>query len=140
MKKVSDLSTPWSRARKRRSQKQEERNGELPHGSKQPNSGRIWRFKRDNKLWNFLVESRTNEKPGADTYRISRKEFLSIEQEAFATPPGLLPGMQVDIQELSLMVIRLTAFQQMIEHIVMLEGEIDLLKGGGRGNRVPEVP
>lgn len=101
-------------------------------GSKQPNSGRIWRFRRDNKLWNFLVESRTNEKPGVDTYRISRKEFLQIEQEAFATPPGLLPAMQIDIQELQLFVCRLTAAQQLQERLIKLEGEIELLKGKDR--------
>lgn len=127
---MESFDLPWSRARKRRSQSQEIRNGKLHGGSKQPNSGRIWRFKRDNKLWHFLIESRTNEKPGADTYRISRKEFLQIEKEAFQTPPGLLPGMQVDIQELQLIVIRLTAFQQMQEHIISLEAENELLRGG----------
>lgn len=136
---MAEIIPPWSRARERRSQKQEKRNGNLSEGSKQVNSGRFWRFKRDNKLWNFLVESRTNEKPGADTYRISRKEFLQIEQEAFQTPPGLLPGMQIDIQELQLMVIRLTAFQQMYERIIELEGENELLKGGGRVSSVPEL-
>lgn len=136
---TGELSTPWERARKRRSQKQEERNGNLVGGSKQLNSGRIWRFKRDNKLWNFLVESRTNEKAGADTYRISRKEFLQIEQEAFQTPPGLLPAMQIDIQELQLFVMRLTAFQQLFERIISLEAEIELLKGGGREAGMSEV-
>src|SRR4051812_19158106 len=118
------METPWVRARKRRSQSQEERNGKIPGGSKQINSGRIWRFKRDNKLYDFLVESRTNEKPSVKSYRIEKDEFLQIENEAFATPPGLLPAMQVDIQDLQLMVIRFTHFQQLLKTIIDQEAEI----------------
>ena len=130
MKSDEPLETPWTRARKRRSQKQEERIGSISGGSKQPNSGRIWRFKRDAKLFNFLVECRTNERQGADSYRVSRTEFLKIEQEAFQTPPGLLPAVQIDIQELQLILIRLTAFQQLQQRILELEAEIELLKRG----------
>ena len=119
------VETPWVRARKNRSLRQEERNGNLPGGSKQVNSGRIWRFKRDNKLYNFLIESRTTE---ADSYRVNRKEFLDIEKEGFQTPPGMLPGIQVDIKELQLIVIRLTAFQGLQETIIDQEAEIVQLK------------
>lgn len=119
------MDAPWTRARKRRSQSQEERNGRLPGGSQQPNSGRIWRFKRDNKLYNFLVESRTNEKETTRSYTIKKAEFLQIEKEAFATPPGLLAAMQIDIQDLSLICIRLEHFQQLQKLIIELEAELE---------------
>lgn len=79
-------------------------------GEKSVNSGRFWRWKRDGKLWEFLIEARTTEH---NSYSIQRDEFLAIEREAQQTPPGLLPGMQIDIRNLSLMVIRLNDFQQM---------------------------
>jgi hypothetical protein len=122
------VNTPWDQARKRRSQLQEERIGSLPGGSQQPNSGRIWRFKRDAKLYTFLIECRTNENPAIKSYRLDKDEFLQIEKEAFMTPPGHLPGMQIDLQELQLITIRLTAFQEMQRVLIEQEAEIDRLR------------
>lgn len=115
------MQTPWTRARKTKSQLQEERNGQMEGGKKQNNSGRIWRWKRDNQLHNFLIESRTTDN---DSYSISRKEFLQIRREAFQTPPGLLAGMQIDICELQLIAIELGAFQDMAVHIMELEAQL----------------
>jgi hypothetical protein len=122
------LSTPWDRARKRRSQAQEERVGSLPGGSPQINSGRIWRFKRDAKFHTFLVECRTNEKPSVKSYRLDKDEFLAIERDAFMTPPGYLPAMQIDIQELQLFVMRLTAAQNLLQVVIEQEAEIEQLR------------
>lgn len=92
------------------------------------NSGRFWRWKRDAILHEFLVEARTTEKPDSDTYRISRKEFLLIRQEALQTPPGLLPAMAVQIQDLHLMVTELSVFQGREIRLVELEARIDDLE------------
>jgi hypothetical protein len=113
----NSMQTPWTRARKLRYQTQEDRIGNLPGGSKQANSGRIWRWKRDGILHEFLIEARTTDK---GSYRIEGKEFLSIRREGHKTPPGLHPGMQIDIQGLSLMVIQLDDFNQLYEELLKL--------------------
>lgn len=82
----------------------------MPGGLKTVNSGRFWRWKRDGRLWEYLIETRTTD---ANSYSVSHDEFLAIEREAKTTPPGLLPGMQVDIRELQLVVVRLNDFQEM---------------------------
>ena len=95
--------TPWERARKTRSQLQEERLGNIEGGSKQLNSGRTsWRSKRDNIYRQFLVEARTTE---AGSYTIQASEWRDIRRQAFQTPPGLLPMIQVELQELNLAVV-----------------------------------
>jgi hypothetical protein len=104
------IKTPWQRARKRRSVEQENNLATLPGGEKGVNSGRFWRFKRDGRLWEFLIEARTTENK---SYSIEHDEFKQIERDAFRTPPGLLPGMQIDIRGLQLVVIRLNDFQEM---------------------------
>lgn len=121
------LSTPWSRARKVRSQAQEERLGTLPGGQKGMNSGRVWRWKRDGQLRNFLVECRTNEKPTVKSYRIAYDEFQDIRKEASMVPPGLLPAMQIDILDLKLMVVDLDAFVDREERLIYLEAQVEAL-------------
>jgi len=112
------METPWDRARKTRHQIQEERLGRLEGGSKQINSGRFWRWKRDNKIYEFLIEAR---RTSANSFSISRDEFLNIQKNAYQTPPGLLPGMQIDIQELQLITLRLTDFHSMYHRLIALE-------------------
>lgn len=94
-------------------------------GRKTVNSGRLWRWKRDNILHNFLIEARTTE---AGSYRIDKKEFQNIRKEAFQTPPGLLPGMQIDLGDLHLIVIELQIFQQMNLRLIELETRIEQLE------------
>jgi hypothetical protein len=97
--------TPWQTATaQKKSQRQEQRNANLPGGRKQVNSGRHWFSKRDNRLHGFLIETRRTD---SDSYRITLKEFESIMRDALTTPPGLKPGMQIDIKHLKLMLISL---------------------------------
>lgn len=112
------FDTPWSRARKLRSTRQEERIGQMPEGSRQVNSGRFWRWKRDGVIWNFLVEARTTQDA---TYRVALKEFQSIRREARTTPPGLKPAMQVDIRDLSLWVMELKDWEDIYTRLLELE-------------------
>lgn len=116
------METPWVRARKTKSQRQEERLATLDGGSKQVNSGRFWRWKRDGAIHHFLMEARTTDK---DTYAISRKEFLGIRTNAFQTPPGMLPGMQIDIQDLSLVTIELGPFEDLLATLMELEARVE---------------
>ena len=110
--------TPWARAKKTKSQKQEERLGKMEGGQPQVNSGRFWRWKRDAKLHNFLIEARTTD---AESYTIKKREFLDMRKEALQTPPGLLPAMQVDIQELHLIVCELQAWHDLNMRVIELE-------------------
>jgi hypothetical protein len=112
------LETPWSRARKIRSEEQEERIGRMESGRRQVNSGRFWRWKRDGILWNFLIEARTTED---GSYRINEKEFQSIRREAITTPPGLKPAMQVDVGKTSLWVMELRDWEDVYTRLAWLE-------------------
>jgi len=120
------MEIPWEKAKKTKSQRQEERNAKLPDGKLQINSGRsTWTSKRDNtlgRIYRFLVESRTTEK---GSFTIQKREFLDLRKQAFQTPPGLLPMMQPDIQELSLVVIELKDFQEFQARMVELEERIN---------------
>lgn len=119
------MEPPWSRARKLRYQKQEERLRTLPGGRKGLNSGRFWNVKRDGKLYDFLVEARTNEKPNVTSYRIEYEEWQNLRRDALREPPGLKPAMQVTIRDLDLIVIELRDFQDMQSRLVMLETNAD---------------
>jgi hypothetical protein len=82
----------------------------MPGGQVGVNSGRFWRWKRDGRMWEFLIEARTTE---ANSYTIHREEFQSIEREANRTPPGLAPALWMDIHGLEIIAIRLNDFQDM---------------------------
>jgi hypothetical protein len=117
------METPWQRAKgKTKSQRQEERLGNMEGGSKQINSGRFWRSKRDATLHDFLIEARTTDQ---GSYRISRSEFLDIRYQGRQTPPGLLPAMQIDLGDLHLILIELKAFQDAQLRIVELEALLE---------------
>jgi hypothetical protein len=98
------VETPWAKAGKTRYQRQEERLDEIHGGQKGVNSGRHWRWKRDGTIGHFLVECRDTQHR---SFSIGYDEFNAITRQAAATPPGLLPAMQVDILDLSLFVMRL---------------------------------
>ena len=117
------LETPWSKAKRTKSQKQEERLGKMEGGRKQINSGRTaWNSKRDNTLHDFLIEARTTDK---GSYRIEKAEFQQLRRQAHQTPPGMLPGMQIDLGELHLMVTELSAFQNREMRILELEALLE---------------
>jgi len=91
-------------------------------GSRGVNSGRFWRWKRDGTLREFLIEARTTEK---GSYTITKKEWNDIRTESFRTPPGLLPGMQIDIQDVKLIVIEVTAFEDLFNELIALRGKVE---------------
>lgn len=99
--------------------------GKLEGGSVQVNSGRFWNFKRDGKIYDFLIEARTNEKESTGSYRIERKEWEAIRRDARQEPPGLKPAMQITIQDLDLMVVELLDFQDMLTRLVALEARLE---------------
>lgn len=120
------METPWLRAKKKtKSQRQEERLGNMEGGKKQINSGRFWHSKRDNVLHDFLIEARDTE---TGSYRISRSEFLDIRYNARQTPPGLLPAIQIDLGDLHLITIELSAFQAAQMRLLELETRLEILE------------
>lgn len=122
------LESPWGRAKtKTKSQRQEERLGKMEGGKKQINSGRFWRSKRDAVLHSFLVEARTTD---AGSYRIEKQEFLDIKKQGLQTPPGLLPAMQIDLGELHLFVVELSAYEDLQMRLIELETLLERRDGG----------
>jgi hypothetical protein len=115
------LETPWSRARKLRSTQQEARLGILPGGRTGVNSGRIWRWPRDGRILDFLIEARTNHKPGVKSYRIEKQEWLDLKKQALHEPGGMKPAMQISMDEVDLIVIELRDFTDLITQIMKLE-------------------
>lgn len=98
------MDTPWKRRdARRRSKRSEEEVARLPGGSKQTNSGRTWRSRRDNRLNEFLIETRDTDN---DSYSLSRKEFEQIVLDAAREPPGFLGGMRISLQGYPLIVMR----------------------------------
>jgi hypothetical protein len=132
------METPWDRATRTKSQRQEERIAKLEDGKLQVNSGRsLWTSKRDGtlgRIYKFLVEARTTDK---DSYSIKRKEFLDLRKQAFQTPPGLLPMFQVDIKDLSLAVLELKDFQEFQSRMVDLEERVAEHETDGRISPMP---
>jgi hypothetical protein len=117
---MGTLETPWNKARKQRYVKQEERLNKLQGGRSGINSGRHWRWKRDGTVGGFLVECRETQKR---SYTISYDEFQAITRQAYQTPPGMLPAMQIDIMDLSLFVTRLVDHDEREIQLAMKEGE-----------------
>lgn len=121
---MSNLETPWRRARKLRSQAQEENLNRIPGGQKGVNSGRFKRFPRDGRIYDFLIEARTNQKRGAKSARIDKEEWLDLKKQALQQPGGMKPAMQITIDEVELIVIELNDFTDMQARLIML-GERD---------------
>lgn len=121
------METPWTRARKSKSEIQESRLGQTPGGRKGVNSGRIWRFKRDGNIRDYLIEARTTD---AKSYRIEYNEFRDIERQALQTPPGLRPGMQIDIRDLKLITVRESDWLDQYEENVQLRARLESLLDG----------
>lgn len=103
-----------------RYQIQEERLNSLPGGQKGINSGRLRPFKRDGRIYDFLIETRINQKPGAKTATISKQEFQELRRQALGQPGGMKPGMQITIDDLDLMVVDLADFTDMYNYLVEL--------------------
>lgn len=90
------ITTPWEQATgNQRSRRQERSLAKEPGARAQPNSGRTSLGHRDIRKNGFLIEARTTTKA---SYRIERDEFELITQQAISTPPGSLPGMQIDFE------------------------------------------
>lgn len=117
---------PWKRAAKTKSQLQEQRLGKREDGQEQVNSGRsTWTSRRDNvigSVYRFLVEARTTDKA---SYRIEAQEFRDLTKQATQTPPGLLPMIQLDLQELELGIYRLRDIDDMQRTIVDLQERVN---------------
>jgi hypothetical protein len=120
------METPWQRAKKTRSQLQEEGLGK--RGRQQINSGRTaWTSKRDAQIYNrLLVEARTTER---GSISISYREWKDIRRQAVQTPPGLLPAMHLEIQDVRLLVLDDRDANEFFTRMEFLEGRVKELEG-----------
>jgi hypothetical protein len=125
------METPWSKAKKTRSQIQEAKLG--ARGKPQINSGRTsWTSKRDAKLYDeLLVEARTTEK---QSISISYSEWKDIRRQAQQTPPGLLPAMHLEIKDLHLLVLEDRDAEDFFNRMIWLEGRVKDLEGAKTDN------
>ena len=120
---VASLDAPWNRARKTKSQLQEERLGKTEGGSTQINSGRsTWTSPRDNivgRVYRFLVEARTTDR---GSYSISHREFSDLTKQAVRA--DLLPMIQLDIKDQQLAIIRLRELDQLQNELIDALGRL----------------
>jgi hypothetical protein len=100
----NEIETPWRQAKKKQSYMvQEAKLSASPGARAQVNSGRTWFSKRDVRKNGFLIEARTTQ---AGSYTIKEAEWEKLTGDSFGQPPGLLPAMQIDLQEHHLWVMR----------------------------------
>lgn len=127
------VETPWERARTSRSKQQEDRTAKRSGATSQINSGRTWRSLRDSKLRSFigtfLIDNKTHENPEQRSYRIVYGDWLALRRDAHRTPPGCLPALQVDLQDVHLFIIELEAWDEVEKYIFSLEAKILELTG-----------
>ena len=97
----------------------------LPGGRKGVNSGRFRPFPRDGRIFDFLIEARINQKPGAKSATISKHEFQELRRQALGQPGGMKPAMQVTIDDLDLIVIDMADFVDMYNTLVELSARED---------------
>jgi hypothetical protein len=106
------LTPPWKDKLKSRHQQQEQ-GLQTTH----PASGRLWRWKRDGRFFDFLIEARTTE---ADSYTIKYDEWKSIKRDALQTPPGCMPAMEIQIKDVALIAIEKDVWEEIYNQLVSL--------------------
>jgi hypothetical protein len=119
---MSEIPTPWERAKISRSVQQERRTSNMPGARSQINSGRIWSSLRDNKLDTFvgmlLIDNKDTE---SESYRLVREKWLELRRDANRTPPGCHPALQVDIQDVHLMIFEVGLWDALMKYVIDLE-------------------
>lgn len=106
------LTPPWKDKLKSRHRQQED-GLQVTH----PASGRLWRWKRDGRFFDWLVEARTTE---AGSYTIKYDEWQAIKRNALQTPPGCMPAMDIEIKDVQLMVVEKEVFEEIFNQLVSL--------------------
>lgn len=108
------MEAPWEKPLKPRHRQQEERISKSG-GQTHPASGRIWRFKRDGILFDFLIEARHTD---SGSYRVKLDELHQITREANMTPPGCNPAMQIEFGHEEWILIPLATFREIYNELV----------------------
>lgn len=122
---MPEIDPPWQRSLKSRSKEQEERTARMKGARPQVNSGRIWSSLRDNKLSSFvgmfLIDNKTHDDPEKQTYKLDYQEWKSLRRDANRTPPGCLPALQIDLQDLRLFVMEVPTWDEICRYVMDLE-------------------
>ena len=106
------LETPWQKQLKSKHRRQEDRLQKT-----HPASGRLWRWKRDGRFFDFLIEARTT---NSSSYSISYDEWLGLKRNAHQTPPGCMPAMDIEIKDVNLIVVERDVFEEMFNDLVAM--------------------
>jgi hypothetical protein len=128
-----EAKTPWDRAKEKTESKshKQERTFARGRGRQQPNSGRRWHSPGDVMLDTFIgrimVDNKTHDDPEKKSFRIIYDEWMKLRSQAMRTPPGCVPALQIDLQDLHLFVMELGLWDEIISHIMMLETSVDTL-------------
>jgi hypothetical protein len=124
------MSTPWERATAPKYARQEKRTASKPGARPQLNSGRTWSSLRDVKqkspVGHILIDNKTTE---ATSYRITKDDFKALKRDANRTPPGCVPAFQIDIQDLRLLVIEDSMWDEVLDYIRLLESRLEDVEG-----------
>lgn len=122
------MESPWQRSLKSKSKAQEERTSRMTGARPQVNSGRIWSSLRDNKLTSFigmfLIDNKTHDDPEKQSYSLKYQEWKELRRDANRTPPGCLPALQVDIQDIHLFVMELNTWDEICRYVLSLETQL----------------
>lgn len=127
------METPWDKAKKTRSQKQEAYPERRVKGAqKQPNSGRGTFRKGDSTVRSFigrcLIDHKTHDDPEKVSYTLTARSWRKTQADARITPPGCHPLQQIDLQDLHLMVMETDLWHEIEEFVVQLQVENERLK------------
>jgi dipeptidyl aminopeptidase/acylaminoacyl peptidase len=106
------LEIPWQKQLKSKHRRQEDRLQQT-----HPASGRLWRWKRDGRFFDFLIEARTTDK---GSYTIKHEEWLALRRNSHQTPPGCMPAMDIEIKDISLIVVERDVFEEMFNDLVAM--------------------
>lgn len=78
----------------RRARQSEEEGAKIGGGRRVPGSGSRWFAKGDIRENGFLIEDKFTD---ADSYRLTKGDWLKITAQATRTPPGMLPMFRITI-------------------------------------------
>jgi hypothetical protein len=96
------VKAPWGQSSKQAYQKQEARISAKPGARAQINSGRTWKSLRDvveqTPLFHILFDCKGPKVEGEETtFKLEPKKWRELRRDANRTPPGCVPGYQLDL-------------------------------------------
>ena len=92
-------------------------------GGRPGESGRLWSSLRDNKLTSFigmfLIDNKTHDDQAE--HSLKYHEWKELRRDANRTPPGCLPALQIDLQDIRLLVMEVDTWDEITRYVMDLE-------------------